>query len=61
MPQRALQHLLKITQTELARVESKLLTTQDEAESTELVDKAALLHLKEQEIKDLLNDDAEEI
>ena len=56
MPQslEALQHLLRMTLTELAKVEAKLLTTTNDAEISCLLDKAAVLHLKEQEIRAML-------
>jgi hypothetical protein len=54
----ALKHLLLITEAELASVEALLLTTIDEAESSRLVDKAAILHLKRQEIRALLGGEA---
>jgi hypothetical protein len=63
MPQslQALQHLLRITKVELANIEALLLTTTSEVESTRLIDKAAILHLKEREIRALLGEGGENI
>jgi hypothetical protein len=60
MPQsrHALQNLLHIMENELSQVEARLLETISVEESAKLVDKAARLHLRLEEIKAILNEAA---
>jgi hypothetical protein len=58
MPQsrQALQQLLHIAEHELAHIEARLLAPVSEEESSNLLSRAAELHLKQEEIRALLNE-----